>query len=221
VINININEKLMNIQTQLKAPKNQNNTFGKYKYRSCEDILEALKPLLATVKATVTLSDTIEHIGDRFYVKATATLTDTEKGEKIEVSALAREDENKKGMDLAQVTGSVSSYSRKYALNGMFCIDDTKDSDATNEHGKSAPKQYIAPTNKTPYKAPQPTEQVHGAIISEPQQRRLYAVSKGNNELAKKVLLKYNYTSSKLVENVNYKKICDEIEQLVSASVNE
>jgi len=219
---MNINEKLMEIQTQLKAPKNQNNTFGKYKYRSCEDILEALKPLLATVKATVTLSDTIEHIGDRFYVKATATLTDTIKAENggydaVEVDALAREDENKKGMDLAQVTGSVSSYARKYALNGLFCIDDTKDSDATNTHDKT-PKQYVAPTNKPPYKAPQPTEQQHSAIISEAQQRRLYAVSKGNNELAKKVLAKYNYTSSKLVENKNYKVICTEIEKLVAVN---
>ena len=126
---MNVYEKLMNIQTQLKAPKSQFNTFGKYKYRNCEDILEALKPILAKVKAIVTLTDTVEHIGERFYIKATATFTDIEKGEKVEVSALAREDENKKGMDLAQVTGSVSSYARKYSLNGLFCIDDTKDAD--------------------------------------------------------------------------------------------
>ena len=133
---MNVYEKLMNIQTQLKAPKSQFNTFGKYKYRNCEDILEALKPILAKVKAIVTLTDTVEHIGERFYIKATATFTDIEKGEKVEVSALAREDENKKGMDLAQVTGSVSSYARKYSLNGLFCIDDTKDADTGSNEDK-------------------------------------------------------------------------------------
>ncbi|WIF95047.1 ERF family protein [Caminicella sporogenes] len=131
-----IHEKLMNIQAKLKAPKNQFNAFGKYKYRSCEDILEAVKPLLLENKVVLTITDEPLMIGDRFYIKATAKLTDIEDGKSIEVSALAREDENKKGMDLAQVTGSTSSYARKYALNGLFCIDDTKDSDATNKHGK-------------------------------------------------------------------------------------
>lgn len=133
---MNVYEKLMNVQTKLKAPKGQFNSFGKYNYRSCEDILEGLKPLLAEFKAVLNLTDTIYQIGDRFYIKATAIFIDVEQGEKIEVSALAREDETKKGMDLAQVTGSVSSYARKYALNGLFCIDDTKDSDVTNKHGK-------------------------------------------------------------------------------------
>ncbi|MDP4108243.1 MAG: ERF family protein, partial [Bacillota bacterium] len=98
--------------------------------------LEGIKPLLAEVKAIVSLNDTIEMIGDRFYVKAEATFIDTENGDKYSASAYAREDHDKKGMDLAQVTGSVSSYARKYALNGLFCIDDTKDSDATNNHSK-------------------------------------------------------------------------------------
>ena len=93
------------------------------------------------IKATVTLSDEIKQIGNRYYIEATATFVDTEKGDKIEVKALAREDETKKGMDLAQVTGSVSSYARKYALNGLFAIDDTKDSDATNKHDKDKPTQ--------------------------------------------------------------------------------
>ncbi len=131
-----IHEKLMNIQSKLKAPKNQYNSFGKYNYRSCEDILEGVKPLLKETQTVLTISDEVINIGDRFYIKATATLTDTEDGRSISVSALAREDENKKGMDLSQVTGSTSSYARKYALNGLFCIDDTKDSDATNKHGK-------------------------------------------------------------------------------------
>ena len=138
---MNLYEKLSIIQSKLKAPKNQYNSFGKYNYRSCEDILEGLKPLLLEYKAAVTLSDEIKQIGDRYYLEATVTFVDTEKGDKIEVKALAREDETKKGMDLAQVTGSVSSYARKYALNGLFAIDDTKDSDATNKHDKDKPTQ--------------------------------------------------------------------------------
>ena len=133
---MSVYEKLMNIQSKLKTPKNQYNSFGKYNYRSCEDILEGLKPLLVDYKAIVTLKDEIKLIGERYYLEATASLIDIENGDKIEVTALAREDETKKGMDLAQVTGSVSSYARKYALNGLFAIDDTKDSDATNTHNK-------------------------------------------------------------------------------------
>ena len=133
----------MNISNTLKAPKNQYNNFGKYNYRSCEDILEGLKPILKEEKALVILDDNIVQIGNRFYVEATATLIDAETGEKISTKALAREDETKKGMDLAQVTGSVSSYARKYALNGLFCIDDTKDSDATNKHGNEQKKKEV------------------------------------------------------------------------------
>lgn len=132
---MNIYEKLLNIQSQLKAPKNQFNSFGKYNYRSCEDILEGLKPLLKENKATLTINDEIVQIGDRYYVRAIATLW-IEEGDSISATAYAREDESKKGMDLAQITGSTSSYARKYALNGLFAIDDTKDSDATNTHGK-------------------------------------------------------------------------------------
>ena len=130
----------MNIQSELKAPKGQFNSFGKYSYRSCEDILESVKPLLIKNKAVLTITDEIINIGERFYVKAIAKLTDIEDGTSIEVNALAREDETKKGMDLSQVTGSTSSYARKYALNGLFCIDDTKDSDSTNTHGKEEKK---------------------------------------------------------------------------------
>jgi len=127
-------QKLMLIQSRLKAPKNQYNSFGKYNYRSCEDILEGLKPLLVEHDAVVLLTDEIVLIGDRYYVKAIATFADA--ANSITTTAYAREDETKKGMDLAQVTGSVSSYARKYALNGLFCIDDTKDSDSTNTYGK-------------------------------------------------------------------------------------
>ena len=133
---MNVYEKLMTVQTKLRAPKGQYNSFGRYSYRSCEDILEALKPLLAEVGAIVNISDEVKLIGDRFYVEATAMFLDCETGDSVVARASAREDETKKGMDLAQVTGSVSSYARKYALNGLFAIDDNKDSDATNTHNK-------------------------------------------------------------------------------------
>ena len=154
-------EKLLNIQQELKCKKGQYNSFGKYKYRSCEDILESVKPLLKENKCVLTLNDellvfgdnnaihyeetyydkdlkreNVKHIvvgGQRFYIKATATLTDIETGEAISNVAYAREEETKKGMDGSQITGTSSSYARKYALNGLFAIDDTKDAD-TDEY---------------------------------------------------------------------------------------
>ena len=143
-----INIKLMNIQQELKAPKSQYNDFGKYAYRSCEDILEAVKPLLKKEKVVLTISDELQYIGNRYYIKATATLIDTESEAIISNSAYAREEETKKGMDGSQITGASSSYARKYALNGLFGIDDNKDSDTTNiqskeekEDKKASPKQ--------------------------------------------------------------------------------
>ena len=129
---MNVYEKLIAIQSELKAPKSQYNNFGKYAYRNCEDILEALKPILKEHKSTVYISDEIVTVLERFYVKATVTFIDVETGESITNTAYAREEESKKGMDGSQVTGASSSYARKYALNGMFAIDDTKDSDFTN-----------------------------------------------------------------------------------------
>lgn len=131
-----IYETLQKIQTELKAPKGQYNSFGKYKYRSCEDTLEAVKPILAKYNASITLSDSLEYIGNRYYIKATATLHIGE-SESCQVTAFAREEEEKKGMDGSQITGTASSYARKYALNGLLAIDDTKDSDATNDKAKS------------------------------------------------------------------------------------
>ena len=133
-------KELVTIQQKLKAPKGQYNAFGKYNYRSCEDILESVKPILAETKCTLTLSDEMIAVCDRIYVKAIATLTN-EKGEKEIVTAFAREEETKKGMDGSQITGASSSYARKYALYGLFCIDDTKDSDATNTHDKEEIQQ--------------------------------------------------------------------------------
>lgn len=131
-----IYEKLLNIQAELKAPKNQRNNFGKYNYRSCEDILEAVKPFLKKEKCVLVINDDVEKIENRYYVKAIVNLIDVENGESVNSSAFAREEETKKGMDGSQITGASSSYARKYALNGLFAIDDTKDSDATNQHDK-------------------------------------------------------------------------------------
>lgn len=135
-------EILQHIQTELKAPKNQKNTFGGYQYRNLESILENVKPLLDKYKAVLTLTDDIITVSERVYVKAIATLTSVEDGDNITVSAYAREDVAKKGMDLSQLTGACSSYARKYALNGLFCIDDTKDADATNT-GDEQPKTPV------------------------------------------------------------------------------
>lgn len=140
---MSVYEKLMSIQSELKAPKGQRNSFGNYNYRSCEDILEAVKPLLAKHQAALTISDSIELIGARFYVKATAKLVDVVDGTMIENTAYARESESKKGMDDSQLTGATSSYARKYCLNGLFAIDDTKDAD-TNEYQEQQKKQQEA-----------------------------------------------------------------------------
>lgn len=142
-----LNDRLAEIQKELKAPKGQRNTFGNYNYRSCEDIVEAVKPLLNGL--TLTLSDEVVAVGDRFYVKATATLSDGK--DTIQTTAFAREPLEKKGMDSSQITGACSSYSRKYSLNGMFAIDDTKDAD-TDEMEKQSNK----PQGRTPVAPPKP-----------------------------------------------------------------
>lgn len=126
--------KLAEIQAKVKAPKGQFNSFGKYNYRSAEDILEAVKQVVNPMGYSITISDTIINVGDRYYIKATATLSNGK--ETYSTDGYAREEESKKGMDGSQVTGASSSYARKYALNGLFALDDTKDSDATNTHGK-------------------------------------------------------------------------------------
>ena len=148
---MNVYEKLANVQSALKAPKGQYNSVGKYKYRSCEDIVESVKPLLKQNGLLLTLTDEIQLVGDRFYVKATAIIIDTADGNMITVEAYAREEESKKGMDGSQVTGASSSYARKYALNGIFAIDDTKDSDSTNTHGHESSQQN---TSKQKYEIP-------------------------------------------------------------------
>ena len=146
-------KQLLQIQAELKAPKNQFNSFGKYKYRSCEDILEAAKPVLQKHGCTLTLSDYIQTAGSLIYVEAVATITNGT--DTIQVKAQAGIDANRKGMDIAQSFGSSSSYARKYALSGLFLLDDTKDSDATNTHGKQIPTReekdaLIRQTEKLP-----------------------------------------------------------------------
>lgn len=140
---MNVYEKLQHIQSGLKAPKNQYNKFGNYYYRNCEDIQEAAKPLLQEVKAALVVGDELVQIGDRYYIKATARFVDCESSERVENTAYAREEQEKKGMDASQVTGSTSSYARKYALNGLFCIDDVKDADSqtnASEKGRAPGK---------------------------------------------------------------------------------
>jgi len=138
-------EKLRQIQSELKAPKNQRNNFGKYNYRSCEDILEAVKPLLDKYECTLTISDEIKQLGSIIFVEAMAIISDGEN--QVHVKAQAGIDPNRKGMDIAQSFGSSSSYARKYSLNGLFLIDDTKDADSTNTHNK-APKKAESATDK-------------------------------------------------------------------------
>lgn len=135
-----INAQLREVQQKLKAPKGQTNTFGHYKYRSCEDILEAVKPLLGEQGLTLVISDVIMQIGDRFYVIAEATVTNDDR-ESISNKAFAREPDDKRGMDASQITGTASSYARKYALNGLFAIDDTKDADTDEYQRRTQSKQ--------------------------------------------------------------------------------
>lgn len=141
-----LHSKLVNVQQKLKAPKNQFNQFGKYKYRSCEDILEAVKKHLGEQDLVLTISDEPIVLGERFYIKATATVSDGVSS--VSTTGLAREPEIKKGMDDSQITGTASSYARKYALNGLFCIDDTKDADTMDNTQDSAIKEAINAIHK-------------------------------------------------------------------------
>jgi len=147
---MNIHEKLLKIQTELKAPKGRN-AMNRYNYRNCEDILEAVKPLLIETKATLTIFDDLVLIGDRYYIQAVAVLTNVEKPEEtVTNSAFAREAESKSSMDVSQITGATSSYARKYALNGLLCIDDTKDADALASDEKAPMKASQKPSTQKP-----------------------------------------------------------------------
>ena len=145
---ITLHDRLVAIQSELKAPKGQYNSFGKYKYRSAEDILEAVKPLLKKYGCKLTIMDEIVLVGDRYYVKAIPTISDGTQS--LSVCGWAREAETKTGMDASQITGTASSYARKYALNGLLCIDDTADSDTTNQGESSSAAPAPAPAKKSP-----------------------------------------------------------------------
>lgn len=161
-----LHEKLLAIQTKLKAPKGQYNSFGKYSYRSAEDILEAVKPLNAEHGVLLTITDEIKEVGGRIYVVATATVSDGT--DELKVSAFAREPENKKGMDDSQITGATSSYARKYALNGLYAIDDNKDAD-TDEHKQ---QQENAPKKQQGQKQQQQKQQP----TKEPTEKKLHEI---------------------------------------------
>ena len=197
----NVYQKLMEVQSKLKAPKGQYNSFGKYSYRSCEDILEALKPLLNEVGAIVNISDQVKLIGDRYYVEATAMFLDVNTGDTIISRAMAREDESKKGQDLAQLSGATSSYARKYALNGLFAIDDNKDADSTNTHGKDIKPNMIP---------------VSG--LSEAQIKRLFAI--GNKAGFKKDVVEATVKKMfgcepKDMTKDQYNTVCERLEKKV------
>jgi len=204
---MNIYEKLLNIQTELKAPKGQTNKFGGYKYRSCEDILEAVKPICKKYDATLVLSDELVNIGDRYYIKATAILYDI-KNKSIEIgieqssisnTAYARESESKKGMDESQITGTASSYARKYALNGLFNIDDTKDAD-TNEFREQV-------------------EQENEKVIDGTKLKVLNASITKNNipdNVVELILSQYGYTSTNEIKIKDYMKIINDFKTKVS-----
>lgn len=190
---MSVYEKLFNIQQGLKAPKGQYNSFGKYKYRNVEDILEALKPLLKVNKCILTLSDELVNIGNRYYIKAVAVLIDIEEFKTITNQAYAREEESKKGMDSCQVTGASSSYARKYALNGMFGIDDNKDSDATN-------------TGDTEVKK-----------LTDAQVKRAYAIATSNNisnqQVKEWILKRWNINSVSDLSKAQYDELCQSLEK--------
>lgn len=216
---MNIYEKLLKIQTELKAPKNQRNNFGGYDYRSCEDILEAVKPLEEKYEVAVKIQDEIVMVGERYYVKATVLFIDSKDpnnttASRIENVAYAREEESKKGMDASQVTGATSSYARKYALNGLFCIDDTKDADtdAYQKQNRTENVQKTKPTYKTQNIQPQQAPKT----ISDAQRKRLFAISNGNNEVVKRVLERYKYEKTEQIKVSDYENICTEIESEIT-----
>ena len=199
-----IYEQLANVQHELKCNKSLYNSFGKYSYRSTELIMEAVKPLLFENDLCLIITDSIELIGDRFYIKATATVYNKE-GEQVSTTAYAREEEGKKGMDASQVTGSTSSYARKYALNGLLAIDDTKDADATNTHGVTSDSKPTTTNNKA-------NNTTSTYKLTEGQIKRLYAIGykKGYSRdyMAKLVNAKYKKSIEDLSKE-EYDYICN------------
>lgn len=214
---MNIYQKLNKVQEELKCPKDQRNSFGGYNYRSCEDILEAVKPLLFKNGLALTMRDEIIAQDGRYYIKAIGNLVSTDelpegKSEKdreyIIATAFAREAEQKKGMDESQVTGTASSYARKYMLNGLFGIDDTKDAD-TDEYTKQTKVESKPTTTQqktTTYNNNSPKK------ISEAQAKRLFAIGGGDIDMLRIVCNKYGYQNSKDILEKDYDRIVNEVE---------
>lgn len=198
---MNIYEKLANIQQELKAPKNQYSDYGGYYYRSCEDILEGLKPCLAETKTIVTLCDELVLIGERYYVKATATLIDCESGEKVSNTAYARETDSRPKMDVSQITGSASSYARKYALNGLFCIDDVKDTDS-DDSGKDQDAGQDAGQNVAAMK------------INEVKVKALASRCAGDGVKAETILKLYKVENFESLTELQYRNINEHWEEI-------
>ena len=211
---MSIYKKLLNIQVELKAPKGQYNSFGKYNYRNCEDILEALKPMLNQNNVTIIITDNIISVNGRNYVEATIKFIDVETGEIIETKAMAREDETKKGMDGSQITGSSSSYARKYALNGMFCIDDTKDADSRNNKDDTTTKAE----NKKPVAINNNKVDFQRYI------KRIYAIAKTINVSAEDIkswtLKKFGKDSLTALTETQLKLLIDSLEVRQKAGTN-
>ena len=199
-------EKLIKIQAKLKAPKDKFNSFGNYSYRSAEGILDALKPLLEEEGLLLTVSDELVMLGDRFYVKATAQIADDSRF--FVVTAYAREELTKKGMDGAQVTGAASSYARKYALSGLFLIDDGQDPDSQNKHGKEQSEKPQGKPNSPPRQQKPQTE----GIISDAQAKRLFAIAKGDKELLLATLKRHGWEKSGDIPRSAYDALCKEVE---------
>jgi hypothetical protein len=204
-----VHENLSVVQKSLKAPKSQYNSFGKYNYRNCEDILEAVKPLL--IDSSLYIYDEIIQIGDRYYVKATVVFRSGP--DEIKATAYAREEQDKKGMDSSQITGAASSYARKYALNGLFLIDDTKDSDATND-GKNKKKDEEH-SEQPPVQPAQPPASPQGSsnttTISDAQAKRFFAIAKGSgksDEVIKAYIIDLKLEHTKDMPKSIYEEAC-------------
>lgn len=208
---LNIYEKLNYVQSNLKVPKNRRASFGGnagYNYRSCEDILEAVKPLTNVARLCLRLNDNIRVENGLTFVEATAILNDCDSEACITSKGLAQIATDKKGMDVAQMTGSASSYARKYALNGLFAIDDSEDIDSIDHSEKKTSTRAAKAASATQEEA---KEEAAPGIISTAQAKRMYAISGGDAELCKKVIARYGYKSSKEVKWEDYEAICDEI----------
>lgn len=208
---LNIYEKLNYVQSNLKVPKNRRASFGGkagYNYRSCEDILEAVKPLTNVARLCLRLNDNIRVENGLTFVEATAILNDCDSEACITSKGLAQIATDKKGMDVAQMTGSASSYARKYALNGLFAIDDSEDIDSIDHSEKKTSTRAAKAASATQEEA---KEEAAPGIISTAQAKRMYAMSGGDADLCKKIIAKYGYKSSKEVKWEDYEAICDEI----------